>query len=196
MPIALSSWVTCGTRYISMNSMTRGHDHQHESRVHEQALGLRREFVLPFERVAEALKYLGQPARPARRRAPGSRIRCRTRIGAATSPATARGRLPCLRCRVARISRKRGFSIESRRSRMPSSNGMPERVICSMSKQNVIRSRRVMLPPLPNLPPLFSISRNVMRSRPMRRSRSSRSTSLTASSPPRAGRPVLSTALY
>src|SRR4029079_9877183 len=36
----------------------------------------------------------------------------------------------------------------------------------------------------------------VMRSSPMRRSRSSRSASFTASSPPRAGLPVRSTALY
>jgi len=92
-------------------------------------------------------------------------------------------------------SRSRGFSIESRMSRRPSMIGMPDRAICSMSKQRLMRSWRVILPP-PKVRVWRSTCRKVMRSSPMRRRRNSRSTSLTASTAPRAGRPVLSIALY
>ena len=93
-------------------------------------------------------------------------------------------------------SRNRGESMESRMSRKPSRIGMPERTICSMSKQKLIRSWRVTAPPAPIDFVRRSTCLQVIRSSPMRRSRSSRSTSLTASSPPRAGWPVLSIALY
>ena len=103
-----------------MNSMTRDHDHQHQRRIHQQALGLRREFVLPFERRCRGSRIPRSAARSARRRGPGSRTRCRTPTGAAPCAATAR--LPPSMSSISAVStsRKRGLSIESRRSRMPS----------------------------------------------------------------------------
>jgi hypothetical protein len=96
---------------------------------------------------------------------------------------------------TASTSRKRGLSALSRMSRSPSMMGMPERIICSMSKQKLTRSWRVILTAA-SFEAWCSTTLYVIRSSPMRRRRSSRSTSLTASSPPRAGRPALSTALY
>ena len=93
-----------------------------------------------------------------------------------------------------RISRKRGCSMLSRKSASPSSNGMPARESCSMWKQKVMRSCRVMLP-RPSCIGSFTL-RAVMRSSPMRCRRSSRSTSLTAASLPRTDTPFLSTELY
>src|SRR3981081_1340715 len=92
-------------------------------------------------------------------------------------------------------SRNRAFSLLSRRSISDSTSGTPAPVSCSMWKQKLISSERLIAPKRNRLPPR-RVGPPLTRSRPMRFKRSSRATRLIASIWPSMVFPRVSMALY